>query len=159
MVYGSEMWVVNTEQMDYLSGPIGECCAMDVQRIELANEVVGRNRARWWRCALWKDDGGWVKRSVMYEVDSEDDMESVGGLNKVDAQYHVKWRNKCGNPPLEPFVRWKNECHMHVCMYMCLCVIFCFIPSTYSIKHLSCPEEFLWEDFLITHILVGYLPI
>ena len=37
--------------------------------IELVTEVDKKNRLSWLRHVLWKDDGDWVKRSMLYEVD------------------------------------------------------------------------------------------
>jgi len=36
--------------------------------IELVTEVK-MNRLRWLEHVLWKDDGDWVKKNVLYEVD------------------------------------------------------------------------------------------
>ena len=41
---------------------------------ELVTEAVKRNRMRWLRHALRKDDGSWVKRSMLYELDGVRDI-------------------------------------------------------------------------------------
>lgn len=38
-------------------------------RVRMATEAVKRNWFRWLRHVLWKDDGDWVKESMLYEVD------------------------------------------------------------------------------------------
>jgi len=80
-VYGSKSWGINEEQMGWFEQTemrmLWWMCYFSLMdkvpivklRVRMATEAVKRNWFRWLRHVLWKDDGDWVKESMLYEVD------------------------------------------------------------------------------------------
>lgn len=122
MVYGSETWAMNAEQIGRFERTemkmVRWMCGVSLRDrvpsaelrermgIESVSDVVKRSRLRWLGHVLRKDDGDWVKRSMSYEVEG---VRGRGrprmtwnqvvekdmrecGLKKEDAQNRVKWR-------------------------------------------------------------------
>ena len=133
MVYGSETWVMTVEQKMRLERAerrmllwmcgvslkdkvsIGEL--RERMGVESVSDVVRRGRLRWLGHVLRKDDGDWVKKTMLLEVDGvrgrgrpkmmwsnvvEVDMRDVG-LKKMDAVDRARWRQLSwsanGQPP------------------------------------------------------------
>ena len=67
-MYGSETWAMNAEQTGKLEQT--EMRMLGCRwGVFLVTDIFKRNRLRWLGHVLWKDDGDWMKRSTLCEMD------------------------------------------------------------------------------------------
>ena len=138
MLYGSETWPLKVEQTAKLQRTqasmirlmcgvkLNERMASQVLRerlgIEAIEDVVRRNRLRWFGHVERKEDSSWVKKCMTVEVDGkrprgrprlmwrqivESDMKKMR-LRTADAQDRLKWRNGIWEKPANPGRPGKN---------------------------------------------------
>jgi len=103
MVYGSETWAMNVEQIGGILQWVSSVSLRDTMGIEPVTEFVKRNRLGWLGQVLRKGDGDWVKISSFYEVDGV----SQGG------RLRMTW-----NEVVEKDTRYRNS-HKTDCCHSC----------------------------------------